>query len=149
MTEATTRVDDDGRLWVHSQVRVIYGDTDAMGVVYYGCYMRYLEIGRCEFMRARGLAYSQVEASGFLIPVAEVNVRYRSPARYDDLIDVATAIKEHGRASVHFTYLLTHAADGRRIATGSSRHACITREGTVVRLPDELYQLLLDASPPV
>ncbi len=72
---------------VRCEIRVIYGDTDQMGVVYYANYLRWFEAGRTEFLRAKGLSYSDFEASEKLIlPVAEAGVNYLQPARYDDLV---------------------------------------------------------------
>ena len=78
---------------VRTEIRVIYGDTDQMGVVYYAQYLRYFEAGRNEFIRAKGLRYRDFEARfGLQLPVAEAGVVYRRPARYDDLIAVETAL---------------------------------------------------------
>lgn len=123
--------------------RVIYGDTDAMGVVYYGTYLRFLEIGRAELLRARGKSYREVEEQGYLFPVAEVKVRYTAPARYDDLLEIATRVGEVTRASVRFDYRITRAADGLAIAEGHTVHPCLSLETRrVIRLPPELVTLL-------
>ena len=74
---------------VKTEIRVIYGDTDQMGVVYYANYLRYFEAARNEFIRAKGLRYRDFEVQhGLLLPVAEAHVSYRTPARYDDLLAV-------------------------------------------------------------
>lgn len=126
--------------------RVIYGDTDAMGVVYYGTYLRFLEVGRAEFLRARGKPYREVEEEGALFPVAEVQLKYRAPARYDDLLRIRVWVGELRRASVRFDYRLTRAGTGELIAEGWTRHPCVD-PGTlkVVRMPQHLYAVL---SPP-
>ena len=77
---------------VTTRLRVIYGDTDQMGVVYYANYLRYFEAGRNEFIRAKGLRYRDFEERfGLRLPVAEAGVSYRQPARYDDLLRVDAA----------------------------------------------------------
>jgi acyl-CoA thioester hydrolase len=126
---------------VRSEVRVIYGDTDQMGVVYYANYLRYFEVGRSEFIRAKGLRYRDFEARfGLLLPVAEAGVKYLSPARYDDVLSVETALAELGRASARFGYRLLR--ETALIATGFTLHACVDGEGRVRRLPEQLCQAL-------
>jgi acyl-CoA thioester hydrolase len=126
---------------VRSEVRVIYGDTDQMGVVYYANYLRYFEAGRNEFIRAKGLRYRDFEARfGLVLPVAEAGVKYRSPARYDDLLAVETSLVELGRASARFEYRLLR--DAEVLATGFTVHACVDGDGRIRRLPEELGRAL-------
>jgi acyl-CoA thioester hydrolase len=126
---------------VKTELRVIYGDTDQMGVVYYGNYLRYFEAGRNEFIRAKGLRYRDFEASYQLrLPVAEVGVSYKLPARYDDLVTIETSLVEARRASARFAYRLVRGED--LLATGFTVHACVDLEGRVRRLPRELLDLL-------
>jgi acyl-CoA thioester hydrolase len=126
---------------VKTDIRVIYGDTDQMGVVYYANYLRYFEAGRNELLRARGVRYRDLEASHHLyLPVVDVQVSYKSPARYDDLLSVSTDIGRIGRASVRFVYQLLR--DQLVIATGATTHACVNREGEVRPLPAEVVAVL-------
>jgi acyl-CoA thioester hydrolase len=126
---------------VDTQLRVIFGDTDQMGVVYYANYLRYFEAGRNEFIRAKGLRYRDFEASyGLLLPVAEAGVTYRSPARYDDLVVVETSLVEARRASARFAYRLRRGDEV--LATGFTVHACIDLGGKLQRLPRELVDRL-------
>ena len=121
--------------------RVIYGDTDQMGIVYYANYLRWFECGRAEFLRQIGLPYAAIEKAGFHFPVAEVNCRYAQPARYDDVIQIETELVELGRASLSFNYRITRQADDSSLATGSTKHACTDHSGRVRRIP----KILLDA----
>src|SRR5574342_862135 len=92
---------------VRTELRVIYGDTDQMGVVYYANYLRYFEAGRNEFIRAKGLPYRDFEARHRLaLPVVEATVQYRVPARYDDLVAGETFLTAVRRASARFGYRL-------------------------------------------
>jgi len=126
---------------VSTRIRVIYGDTDQMGVVYYANYLRYFEAGRSEFIRAKGLRYRDFEeAFGLLLPVAEASVRYRSPARYDDLLDLEVSLGEVRRASARFDYRLLR--EGTLLASGQTLHACVDQEGRVHRLPPALLEKL-------
>src|SRR5258708_30156281 len=87
-----------------SSYRVIYGDTDQMGVVYYANYLRWFESGRSEFLRQIGLPYSTIEGQGFHFPVVEVNCRYTQSAPYVDLLQIKTTLVELGRASLKFSF---------------------------------------------
>ncbi len=126
---------------VPTSLRVIYGDTDQMGVVYYANYLRYFEAGRNEFIRARGLRYRDFEERfGLRLPVAEAQVSYRVPARYDDLLTVETSLAEVKRASARFGYRIVR--DGEVLATGHTTHACVDLEGRIRRLPQDLLERL-------
>jgi acyl-CoA thioester hydrolase len=128
---------------VRTDIRVIYGDTDQMGVVYYANYLRYFEAGRNEFIRARGLRYRDFETRfGLRLPVAEAQVSYRLPARYDDLLVVETSLAEVKRASARFGYRIVR--EGEVLATGHTLHACVDLEGRIRRMPAELLARLGD-----
>lgn len=76
-----------------TQVRVYYEDTDKMGVVYYGVYPRYYEIGRTEMIRELGLTYKEIEASNILLPARSLNINYLKSAYYDDLLTIRTIVE--------------------------------------------------------
>ncbi len=126
---------------VVTELRVIYGDTDQMGVAYYANYLRWFEAGRNEFIRARGLTYREVEQRfRLMLPVTEAHVAYRSPARYDDLVAVETSLAGVRRASARFGYRIVRG--GELLATGHTVHACVDLDGRVQRMPPELLQRL-------
>jgi acyl-CoA thioester hydrolase len=126
---------------VPTRIRVIYGDTDQMGIVYYANYLRFFEAGRSEFLRAKGMRYRDLEARHRVrLPVTEALVSYRAPARYEDLITVETSLSQVRRASARFSYRIHR--DGALLATGHTAHACVDEEGRVVRLPPELSSAL-------
>ncbi len=75
-------------------IRVRYAETDQMGVVYYGNYSQYYEVGRVEALRALGLSYKEIEEKGIIMPVAKMNIKYVLPAKYDELLRVVTIITE-------------------------------------------------------
>lgn len=123
-------------------IRVIYGDTDQMGVVYYANYLRYFEAARNEFIRAKGLRYRDFETEHRLVlPVVEAHVSYRTPARYDDLLTVEISLAEARRASARFGYRIVR-DDGELLATGHTVHACVDLAGKVQRLPKTLLDAL-------
>ena len=128
---------------VTTHYRVIYGDTDQMGVVYYGNYLRYFEAGRNEFLREKGARYRDVERELRIhLPVVEATVRYKHPARYDDLIRIETWIEEVRRASLRFGYRIVRAEDERLLVEGETVHACVDFEQKPVKLPERLVELL-------
>jgi acyl-CoA thioester hydrolase len=124
-----------------AKIRVLYADTDQMGVVNNGIYLRFFEIGRAEWLRQRGRAYKDLEEAGFMLPVVEAHVRYREPARYDDVIDIHGGPADVRAASVKFEYRLFRASDSRLLAEGYTLHACLSKDGKVRRFPDELLSL--------
>ncbi len=127
---------------VATELRVIYGDTDQMGVVYYANYLRFFEAGRNEFIRAKGLRYRDFEERYALrLPVTEASVRYLQPARYDDRLRLEASLEELRRVSATFGYRLLR-DDGVLLATGRTVHACIDLEGKLRRLPEELVTAL-------
>jgi acyl-CoA thioester hydrolase len=122
--------------------RVIYGDTDQMGVVYYANYLRWFESGRSEFLRQIGLPYSSIEAQGLHFPVTEVNCRYTQSAHYDEIVVIETQLTQLGRASLCFGYRVSRQSDDALLATGATTHACIDRAGHIARIPQPLATAL-------
>jgi acyl-CoA thioester hydrolase len=122
-----------------ARVRVIYGDTDQMGMVYYANYLRYFEIARNEYLRVAGANYRRFEEThGLMLPVVEARASYHRSARYDDELVIAAGVQSRGAASVRFDYEIRREPDGEKLVSGHTIHACINREGRVVRLPEEM-----------
>ena len=115
--------------------RVIYGDTDQMGVAYYANYLRWFEIGRTEFMREAGIPYEQAERDGIFFPVTEVQCRYRKPAVYDNLLRIETTVESLSRVAVKFHYWIGLEENRVTLASGWTKHACLDRDRKVTRLP--------------
>lgn len=122
--------------------RVSYGETDTMGLVYYAEYLHFFERSRSEYIRTLGMSYAEVEKRGLLLPVREAQCRYRSPARFDDLIWIHAGISEWGRASLTFTYEIFDEARTRLLVTGMTQHACINPQGRPIPVPGWLRELL-------
>ena len=127
---------------VEARLRVIYGDTDQMGVVYYANYFRYFEFGRSEYFRAFGGSYTEVERQGTRLPVVEAACQYKAPAKYDDMLVVRTKVGTLGRASLKFEYEVLREIDRTLLCTGHTVHACVNPEGKPVRMPAILTELL-------
>jgi len=85
-----------------TQYRVLYADTDMMGVVYYGNYPKFYEMGRTEMVRAMGMPYSEIENDGIVMPVYSVEARYKNVIQYDELITIETTVKELPEARMVF-----------------------------------------------
>lgn len=121
-----------------TQVRVTYAETDAMGMVYYAHYLRWLEVGRTELMRSLGIAYKEMEDGGTFLPVSEVFCKYHVPARYDDILIIETTVDFLKRASIQFSYRIFRESDETLLITGSTLHAFVDREGKIVKVPSAL-----------
>ena len=85
-------------------LRTRYAETDQMGVVYYGNYPQYLELGRVEWLRAIGLTYKEMEAEGIMMPVVLLQIQYKKPALYDELITIRTKLKDLPSTKIEFDY---------------------------------------------
>ena len=123
--------------------RVSYGETDAMGVVYYAEYFHLFERARGEYIRRCGMSYAQVEKKGLFLPVREAQCRYRSPARYDDTVLVRAAISQWGRASLRYVYEIWNEDKTTLLVTGMTQHAVTDRESRPVPVPDWLRALVV------
>ncbi len=84
------------------QVRVRYSETDQMGVVYHGNYVPYFEMGRVEWLRNKGVSYKSMEERGIALPIVSMNINYKKPARYDDLLSVKTTFKSQTSVKIEF-----------------------------------------------
>jgi acyl-CoA thioester hydrolase len=125
-------------------VRVRYAETDKMGVVYYGNYYIYFEVGRVEYMRNLGVDYRQmeIETDSFIV-VAESSCRYRRPARYDDLLRIRTRVLSVKRRTIQFGYEILHHETGELLATGETTHVVCNSAGKPKVLPEK-YRVILD-----
>jgi len=124
-------------------IRVRYAETDAMGIVHHSVYPVWMELGRSDLLRMAGQGYSEWEAQGVFIAVAEVRVKYRAPAHYDELINIRTWVKEAGRRKVVFGYEVTR--DEVRLAEGETVHLVMGRDGRNRTLPEAMLELVTRA----
>jgi acyl-CoA thioester hydrolase len=125
---------------VQAQIRVIYGDTDAMGQVYYGNYLKWFEVGRAEWFREKGMTYRDVEGRGVYLPVVEAHCSYKKPALYDDLLTIATSFEFSGAARLRFDYQIMR--NGELLAVGYTVHVCVSRDRKVLKPPAFLKAVL-------
>lgn len=123
-------------------VRVIYADVDRMNVVHHANYFRFFETARTEFIRRRGASYAEVEASGVILPIVDVQVRYLAPARYDDLLQVQVTVTQLRHVSVTFAYEVRRAGDATVLVRGTTMLACCTSAGRPTRMPTHIRAIL-------
>lgn len=142
---------DESLLCPSARARVLYADTDKMGIVYHASYLRYLELARVEFIRSTGLPYTRLESHGLALPLTDMAVRFISPARYDDRMTIQAGLSLLTQVRVHFQYaIVVHAGDREggpghdiRILTAETRHACVrVADARPERLPAEVYRVL-------
>ena len=127
--------------WHETKIRVRYKDTDRMGVVYYGNYLTYFEIGRAELMRDLGFPYSAFESDGYSLVVTEANAKYHSNVGYDTLVTVRTKISDLRLVRVSFKYEIVDEQYGL-LVSGYTVHACINSNSKPMRIPPELREIM-------
>jgi acyl-CoA thioester hydrolase len=124
-----------------SRIRVRYAETDKMGVVYYANYFVWFEVGRTDLLRETGWNYREMEIDGFALPVIEAHCTYRESAKYDDEIEVRTSGAMLSPVRVQFTYEVVRLTDAATLATGTTVHATLDRNGRPCRLPPRVRTL--------
>jgi acyl-CoA thioester hydrolase len=118
------------------QIRVRYQETDAQARVHHANYLTYFEQARVEMLRAAGISYKELEASGVMLVVAEVKLKYFRPAEYDDLLQISLRTAEARGAKIVHEYRVLRGEE--LLCEGQTVVACINREGRVQRLPEWL-----------
>lgn len=116
-----------------------YNETDQGGVVHHSVYPVYFELGRTELLRVNNVAYKDLEKAGVFFVVAELRVKYRRPAIYDEKLQLETSCSRVSASRVEHTYKLTRGSDGVILAEGSSVLACVDANGKVCRVPEFMY----------
>jgi acyl-CoA thioester hydrolase len=132
-----------------TRLRVRYGETDQMGVVYHPNYLVWCEVGRTELMRELGCTYSEIEKTGIRLAVAEASLRYARAAVYDDDIHVVTRIDAAQSRTITFSYEISRERDGGRelLATAITKLIAIDETGATRRLPQHLLERFREATP--
>jgi len=125
-----------------TEVRVRYAETDAMGVAYHANYLVWFEVGRTALLEELGYPYAQLEADGIILPVAECHVRYRVPARYDDILLVRSRCTELRGVSMVLSYRIENKESGTLLAEGWTKHAIVDRNMKPVKVRDVNPRLL-------
>lgn len=126
---------------VDTSLTVRYAETDAQGVVHHANYLVWFELGRSAFLKHFGMRYAEWERQGLLVVVAEAQVRYRSPAFYDDEITISTTVGKIRKRFIQFDYQVRN-QKGELLVEGTTRHLVTDRAHRPASLPDELFAQL-------
>ena len=126
-----------------TRLRVRYSECDPMAVVHHGAYPAWLELGRTELLRESGVSYAQLEQRGVFLVVAKIEIRYRRPVLYDDVVEVRTTVRHMGKVKIDHEYVVvvverSGTACEEVAAAATSTIACVDREGKVRELPEFL-----------
>lgn len=110
-----------------TSIRVRYGETDQMGVVYHSNYFRYFEVGRSSFFRDLGYTYKRFEEEGFMLPLIHCECHFKQPAKYDDEIIIRTSISSLKGVRVTLDYQALRVENDQEVllVTGSTTHAFV------------------------
>jgi acyl-CoA thioester hydrolase len=119
-----------------TEIRVRYAETDRMGLLHHANYLVYFEQARTELLRSQGLTYRDLEDQGFFLVITSVEVKYKSPAKYDDVLSIKTTVARTTPVRIDHTYEVT--CEGRLVAEAKTTLACVDRTGKLQALPDSL-----------
>ena len=125
-----------------TKVRVIYADTDAMGVVYHTNYIKWFEVGRNEFMRQLGVPYTELGKLGLNLPLIKVSCDYLKFTTYDQILTIETKFDYIKRASIRFNSRIWDENKENVLVEGYTIHACTNNEGKIRRIPKLLLELI-------
>ncbi|UQZ83135.1 Acyl-CoA thioester hydrolase YbgC [Paenibacillus konkukensis] len=129
--------------WFEFTIRVRYQETDQMGVVYHANYLNWFEIGRTELIRSLGMPYQTIEECGLLLPVIDAELKFRQPAKYDDIVTIRTRVEEYTHLRMRFASEIRRGEE--LLVTGGTRHIWLNRDWKPTRIDKaapELYKLL-------
>ncbi len=130
--------------WHETEIRVRYAETDKMGIVHHSNYLIWFEAGRSDLCRARGFSYKEMEENdNALMVVAESYCRYKSPAYYEDVLNVRTRVAEIRSRSIRFIYEIFRPADGILLAEGETLHLVTDQSKKVRQIPDVYRERLM------
>jgi acyl-CoA thioester hydrolase len=120
------------------QIRVRYAETDRMGLLHHANYLVYFEQARIELLRSLGGNYKELEDQGYLLVLTKVEVKYRSPAYYDDLLTIRTTVTRTSPVRLEHKYEVLR--DGTLLAEGFTTLACVDRSGKIQAMPEWLSE---------
>ncbi len=125
----------------NTKVRVLFADTDAMGVVYHTNYIKWFELGRNELMRQLGVPYTELNKLALNLPLVKVSCEYLKFAVYDQLVVVETEFGYIGKATIRFNSRIWEENMKNLLVEGYTIHACVNHEGKIRRIPKILLEL--------
>ena len=125
-----------------TSIRVRYGETDQMGVVYHANYVNFFEIGRTEWLRSLGHTYKSLEASGIFLPVIGIEIDYKKPAKYDDILTLESSLIEKPNIKIQFSHKIYN-QEGVLLVTGISKLVFLNKKNNrPIRCPKFLLNLI-------
>jgi acyl-CoA thioester hydrolase len=125
------------------RLRVRFAETDQMGVAHHSAFVVWMEAGRVEWLRSRGMSYRRMEDEGVSLAVSGLEMSYRAAARFDDELEVVTRLELARHRMLRFSYRIARVGDGALLATGATVHVPTNRAGRAVRLEDRWLDPLL------
>jgi len=130
-------------------IRVRYAETDQMGIAHHSNYLIWCELARTDYMRERGVGYRDLEEGGLLLPVVDARLRYRSVAKFDDLLTVKCWVREIGSRRVIFGYAVERATDSRLLATAQTSLMALGPDQQRTTIPESVRETLVAIPDPV
>lgn len=125
-----------------TQIRVRYGETDQMGVVYHGNYATYFEIARTEWLRNLGISYKELEKKGVMLPVISLSLNFLKSAKYDDVLTITVSLKKTPLVKIDFDYEIIN-QNQEKVSTGNSVLAFIDmKTNKPIKCPSYILQKL-------
>lgn len=124
------------------QLRVRYSESDQMGSYYNSRLLEWMEVGRTEWLRAAGSAYTEWEARGVMAPIIEASLKFKGRTSYDDLLNIETTCVREGRVRLRFDSVVTRAENGQLVAEGCTIHALVNPDGKPLRIPEWIDEIL-------
>ena len=135
------------RLTDRLELRVRYSETDQMGTFYNSRALEWFECARTELMRRKlGMSYAALEAQGVFLPLVEAHLEFQGGARYDDLLEIASAVEVFGRAKLRFEVQINQRESGKPVVRGYTVHAFTDRQGKPIRPPAWFLEMLAKAA---
>ncbi len=120
-----------------------------MGFVYHANYLIWMDMARTEHLRGRGMSYKQLEDEGTYLTVTDVHIRYRQPARYDDMIRIRCWIRDLASRRVIFGYAVERAETEELLATAETSLIALNRQQILSRIPEHVSELLKPTADPI
>ncbi|HEU5138619.1 MAG TPA: thioesterase family protein [Bacillales bacterium] len=118
-----------------------YSETDQMGVIHHSTYINWFEVGRTNCIRDFGISYGEIEQKGFLLPVIEVNLHYKIPAKYEDVVQIVTHVSQYNGLRLNFHYEVRRKTDNVLLVEGETKHCWTTKDMKPVSLKKQWKSL--------
>jgi len=121
-------------------VNIYYEDTDCGGVVYYANYLRFMERARTEYLASRGYSVKTLMDQGTIFMVFRVEIDYKAPARYGDIIEIETWVRDVSRATMIFEHVMREKTSRRVLVECRAKVVCVDQTGRPKRLPEDYVE---------